>query len=125
MESAMTANRIGLVITHAGDEPEKATLPFMIATVAQTMDVGLFIVLQGEGVRMAVKGGTEGVHAEGLSPVEDLLSAVLASGAQIMVCSPCLTTRGFTEDDLREGFFVGGAAKIVEAMLECENFLTY
>jgi predicted peroxiredoxin len=125
MESVMTAKRIGLVITHAGDEPEMATLPFMIATVAQTMDVGLFIALQGEGVSMAVKGGTDGVHAEGLSPVEDLLSAVLASGTQIMVCSPCLTTRGFTEDDLREGFFVGGAAKIVEAMLECENFLTY
>lgn len=121
----MASKTIGLVIKHAGDEPEVATLPFMIATVAQTMDVGLFIVLQGEGVRLAIKGGSDAVRAEGLSPLEDLLGAVLASGTRIMVCSPCLTTRGYTEDDLREGFYVGGAAKIVEAMLECENFLSY
>jgi predicted peroxiredoxin len=121
----MAAKKIGLVIKHAGDEPEMATLPFMIATVAQTMGVDLFIVLQGEGVRLAVKGGSDAVRAEGLSPLEDLLGAVLASGVKIMVCSPCLTTRGYTEADLREGFYVGGAAKIVEAMLECENFLSY
>jgi predicted peroxiredoxin len=121
----MATKRIGLVITHAEDAPEIATLPFMIATVAQTMGVELFIVLQGEGVRLAVKGGSDAVRAEGLSPLEDLLGAVLASGTRIMVCSPCLTTRGFTEADLRDGFYVGGAAKIVEAMLECDNFLTY
>src|SRR5450759_893136 len=118
METAMASKKIGLVIKHAGDDPEVATLPFMIATVAQTMDVDLFIVLQGEGVRLAVKGGSDAVHAEGLSPLEDLLGAVLASGVKIMVCSPCLTTRGYTEDDLRDGCYVGGAAKIVEAMLE-------
>lgn len=121
----MATKKIGLVIKHAGDAPEIATLPFMIATVAQTMDVDLFIVVQGEAVHLAVKGGSDGIHAEGLSPLEDLLAAVLASGVKIMVCSPCLTTRGYTEDDLREGFYVGGAAKIVEAMLECENFLSY
>jgi uncharacterized protein len=125
MECAMASKTIGLVIKHAADDPEMATLPLMIATVAQTMDVGLFIVLQGEGVRMAVRGGADDVRAEGLSPAEDLLSGVLAGGTRIMVCSPCLTTRGYTEDDLREGFFVAGAAKIVEAMLECENFLSY
>lgn len=125
METAMASKKIGLVIKHAGDDPEVATLPFMIATVAQTMDVDLFIVLQGEGVRLAVKGGSDAVRAEGLSPLEDLLGAVLASGVKIMVCSPCLTTRGYKEDDLRDGCYVGGAAKIVEAMLECENFLTY
>ena len=121
----MATKKIGLVITHAGDDPEVATLPFMIATVAQTMDVELFIVLQGEAVRLAIKGYAEDVRAIGLSPLEDLLRAVLASGVQIMVCSPCLATRGYTEDDLREGCYVGGAAKIVEAMLECENFLSY
>lgn len=121
----MTFKKIGFVITHGADSPEVATLPFMIATVAQTMDVEPFIVLQGEAVGLAVKDGTDGIHAEGLTPIEDLLSAVLAAGAHIMVCSPCLATRGWGEADLREGFYIAGAAKIVEAMLECENFLTY
>jgi predicted peroxiredoxin len=121
----VVAKKIGFIVTHADDAPEMATLPFMIATVALTMDVEPFVVFQGEGVRLAVKGHADGVRAEGLSPLEDLLGAVLAAGVKIMVCSPCLATRGYTEADLRDGCYIGGAAKIVEGMLECENFLTY
>ncbi len=121
----MDKHRIGLIVTHSADDPERATLPFMLATVALTMGVEPFIVLQGEGVRLGVKGFAETVRADGLEPVEDLLAAALAAGHTIMVCSPCLTSRGLTEADLREGTFVGGAAKIVEAMDECSNFLTY
>ena len=119
------AKKIGLIVTHAGDDAERATLPFMIATVALTMDVEPFIVLQGEGVRLAVKGYAATVTAEGLSPVDELMAAVLDAGHAMMVCSPCLATRGISEEDLREGCYVGGAAKIVEAMMECANFLTY
>jgi len=119
------AKKIGLIVTHAGDDAERATLPFMIATVALTMEVEPFVVLQGEGVRLAVKEQAEAVRAEGLSPVDSLMQSVLDAGHSMMVCSPCLATRGISEDELREGCYVGGAAKIVEAMLECENFLTY
>ena len=121
----MAARKIGFIVTHSLDDPEKATLPFMIATVALTMDVEPFIVLQGEGVWLAKRGFADTVRAEGLTPVEDLMAPVFAAGHRMMVCSPCLATRGIEESDLREGVYVAGAAKIVEAMLECENFLTY
>jgi uncharacterized protein len=119
------AKRIGFIVTHAEDDAERATLPFMIAVVALTMDVEPFIVLQGDGVKLGVQGHADTVSAEGLSPLGPLMSAVLEAGHPIMVCSPCLATRGIPEDTLRDGCYVGGAAKIVEAMLECENFLTY
>jgi predicted peroxiredoxin len=106
----MGERKIGLIVTHAGDDPERATLPFMIANGAMTL---------------GVKGHAATVNAEGLEPVANLIDAVLSAGHHIMVCSPCMTTRGISEADLLDGCFIGGAAKIVEAMGECSNFLSY
>ena len=121
----MARKKLGFVVTHASDEPELATLPFMLATGALTMDVEPVVILQGEGVRLAVPGGAEAAAAEGLSPVADLMAAVLAAGHRIMVCSPCMANRGISEDQLLEGCFVGGAGLVIQAMLECENLLRY
>ena len=121
----MTRKKVGFVVTHASDETETATLPFMLAVGAMSMDVDPVIILQAEGVRLAVPGGAEAAAAEGLAPVADLMAAVLASGNRIMVCSPCMTNRGITEDQLLPGCFVGGAGQVVQEMLECENFLRY
>ncbi|HEY5549434.1 MAG TPA: DsrE family protein [Coriobacteriia bacterium] len=121
----MADKKIGLVVTHAADDPEMATLPFIIANGALVMNVEPVIILQGEGVRLAVRGGADAVRAEGLAPLGDLMDAVLGSELRIMVCSPCLATRGIAESDLRDGCYVGGAGVIVQAMLDCENFLRY
>lgn len=121
----MAVKKIGLVVTHADDEPELATLPFVLANGAMAMDVAPIVILQGEGVRLAVQGGAEAAAAEGFPPVADLMAAVLAAGHRIMVCSPCLATRGITEEQLLDGCYVGGAGVVVQAMLDCENFLRY
>jgi len=121
----MADMKVGFVVTHASDAPEMATLPFMLATGAMAMGVEPVVILQAEGVRLAVPGGAEAAAAEGLAPVADLIAAVLASGHRIMVCSPCMTSRGISEDQLLEGCFVGGAGQVVQEMLECENFLRY
>lgn len=121
----MADKKVGFVVTHAADDPEMATLPFMLAVGAMTMDVAPVIILQGEGVRLAVAGGAEAAAAEGLAPVADLMAAVLAAGNLIMVCSPCMSNRGISQDDLIDGCFVGGAGQVVQEMLECENFLKY
>jgi uncharacterized protein involved in oxidation of intracellular sulfur len=102
-----------------------ATLPFMLAVGAMTMEVAPVIILQGEGVRLAVPGGAEAAGAEGLAPVADLMAAVLGAGNRIMVCSPCMSNRDIAQDELIEGCFVGGAGQVVQEMLECENFLKY
>lgn len=121
----MAGTKIGFIITHSSDDPERATLPFMIAAVSPAMDVEPMFVLQAEGVRLAVKGFAETVQAEGLTPLETLLAAQIEAGAPFMVCSPCLATRGIGEDDLREGTFIGGGAKVLEMLKECQNVVVY
>ena len=121
----MPGKKIGLVVTHAADHPEMATLPFMLATAAIAMHAEPVVILQSEGVRLAVPGGADAAAAEGLAPVADLMAAVLGAGLRIMCCGSCLKTRGIAEDQLVEGCYAGGAGNVVEAMLECENFLRY
>ena len=121
----MVDKKVGFLVTHAADDPERATLPFMLATGAMAMGVEPVVILQMEGVRLAIADGAEAAAAPGLAPLADLMGAVLAAGFPIMVCSPCMTDRGITEDQLLDGFFVGGAGQVVQSMLECESFLTY
>ena len=121
----MAAKKIGLIVSSGADNPELATLAFVLANGAMAMGVEPVVILQGDGVRMAVLGGADAVVAEGLPPAADLMAAVLAAGHRIMVCSLCLGSRGITEEQLIEGCYVGGAGIVVQAMLECENFLRY
>jgi predicted peroxiredoxin len=124
-EGMSEKKKVGFVVTHAEDDPELATIPFMLANGAMAMGVDPVMIFQGEGVRLAVKGYAETVAVEGLAPLEDLLAAVLGAGHRIMVCSPCLDLRGIVQDDLREGTYIGAAGIVVTAMLECENMLAY
>jgi predicted peroxiredoxin len=124
-EAAMADKKIGLIVTHAQDDPEMATLPFIIANGALAMNVEPVVILQGEAVRLATRGGADAVNATGLAPLGGLMDALIDAELRIMVCSPCLATRGIEEGDLRDGCYVGGAGIIVQAMLDCENFLRY
>jgi predicted peroxiredoxin len=121
----MARKKVGFIVTHAADDPELATLPFMLAVGAMAMDVEPVMILQGKGVRLAVKGGAQAAAAEGLAPLDDLMGAVLAAGHRIMVCTPCMLNRGISEDQLLDGCFLGGAGQVIQEMLECENFLRY
>jgi predicted peroxiredoxin len=121
----MAEEKIGLIITHGADTPELTTLPFALANGAIAMDVTPVIILQAEAVRLATKGYADTIHAPGLDPLKKLMDNVLASGHRIMVCAPCVKSRNFAESDLLEGTFIGGAAKVVEALLECVNVVRY
>lgn len=121
----MGASKVGFIVTHSADDPEMATLPFILANGAMAMNVDPVVILQAEGVRLALPGGSEAVSAEGFPPVADLLTAVIGAGHRIMVCSPCLSARNINEEELLDGFYVGGAGIVIQAMLDCENFVRY
>ncbi len=113
------------VVTRGKDDPERATLPFVLGNGCLAMDVKPVFVLQSEGVWLATKGYSNSIHAPGLDPLQKLLDNVLAAGCPVLVCSPCAKERGITEADLLPGAFIAGAAKVVELLLEAKNCLTY
>lgn len=117
--------KITYIITYGNDNAEKATLPFMLANVAMTMDITPVVVLQSEGVMLAVKGYAENVKfKEGIS-LKQLIDNYLAAGNNLLLCGPCFEKRNLTEKDLLDGAIIVGAARVTEEVVSSINVLTY
>ena len=126
-ESYMTENaeKIVYVSTHAGEDPERATFPFMMANAAVAMDVEAVVVLQGNSVWAAKKGYAEHVHAAGLPPLKKLMDDLLALGGRILVCTPCIKERHIDESDLIEGAKPVAGGAVTQELLTAKASLCY
>ena len=118
-------NKIVYFITHAGEDTERATLPFVMATAGIAMDVKPVIVLQGNGVYLAKKGYADHVFAANLAPLKDLMEGFREAGGRILVCVPCIKARKIEEDQLIEGVELTAAAALNQEILTAAASLVY
>jgi len=102
--------------THGKDDPERATLAFVVGNVAASADQDVVVLLTIDGVWLATKGYAEDVHKEGFQPLRDVIGSFVANGGQIWVCGACATPRGITADHLIEGARIVTAANVVERL---------
>jgi predicted peroxiredoxin len=117
--------KIVLISTHFEDSPEMAFIPFVLANASFAMEMEPVIILQGDGVNLAVKGKTVGVNHSPFDPLEKLAATYASMGGRLLVCSPCLKARNFTEADLVENAVIIGAAKVIEEITSAKSVLSY
>ena len=103
--------------THGRDDPERATLPFIVANVAASADQEAIVLLTIEGVWLATKGYADEIHHEGMQPLSEVLASLLANGGQVWACGACTKPRGIGEADLIEGAKIVTAANVVEEVV--------
>jgi len=103
--------------THAADDPERATVPFILAATAAVSGHRAIVVCSIEGAWMATDRIVEAEDPD-LPPVTDLRQQLLAAGGEVWCCSACAVKRGLTQDDLAEGCVIVGAATIIAALAE-------
>jgi uncharacterized protein len=108
------ATRLLINCNHGSEDPERATLPFVIANVAATADQETVVFLTIEGVRLATRGYADAIHQEGFPPLVEVMRNFVANGGQIWACSACTKPRGITADDLIDGAKITTAANFVE-----------
>jgi uncharacterized protein involved in oxidation of intracellular sulfur len=113
------------IVTHAAEDPERATFPFMLATAAQAMEVEVVVALQGVSVFLAKKGYVEHVMAAGLPALKDLVNTFLESGGKLLICTPCVRDRNIEESDLIEGAELIAAARLNQEILSANATLVY
>jgi predicted peroxiredoxin len=112
-------------LTVAKDNPDKATVAFVVANAAVASDKDTVVFLSTEGVRLAVKGHADGIAEEGFSPLKDLMANFAAAGGKIYVCSPCFKRRRLDDTALVPGAVIVGGAKLVEFMGESCPSISY
>ena len=64
------AGQFCVFLTRALDDPDRATVAFVIANAALGSEKDTVVFLSTEGVRLSQKGYAEGVHEEGFLPPE-------------------------------------------------------
>jgi uncharacterized protein len=108
------AGKFCVSLTQAKNDPDKATVAFVVANAALGSDQETIVFLSTEGVRLAVKGYADDIREEGFAPLGELMTNFAAAGGTIYVCSPCFKKRGLDENSLVDGAKIVGGAKLVE-----------
>ncbi len=117
--------KIVYIGTYGGENPEKASLPFVLANAALAMDLEAVVALQGPSVYLAKKGYLQHVAAAGLPPLKDLVENFVAGGGRLLVCVPCIKERKINESDLIDGAQPTAAAKLTLEILSAKGTVTY
>lgn len=101
-------------LTSSNDNPDKATVAFVVANAAVASDKDTMVFLSSEGARLAANGVADEIKEEGFAPLKELMDNFVKAGGNIFVCSPCYKKRGLGEDQLIKGATIVGGAKLVE-----------
>jgi len=95
------------------NELESATVSMIVAGAAAAMEAETAVFLTCDAVRLATKGGMDGLQQEGYPTLSDLQDAFAENGGQLWVCPVCAAARGITADDLVENAEIAGAARTI------------
>jgi predicted peroxiredoxin len=117
--------KLVFMVTHGPGHPEHATVPFVMAAAALASDVGVVMGFQADGVDLVRAGIAETVNAPEFPPLAKLLGDVRELGGLLLVCGPCLKSRGITQADLVEGAEVVAAGRFIAEITSATNSLVY
>lgn len=118
--------KLVFMVTHGPTEPELATIPFVMAGAALASDVAVVMGFQGSGVELMRRGIADAVAADAFPPLAKLLADVRDLGAQLLVCGPCVKSRGIDPaTDLVEGAEVVAAARFIAEVTSATSSLVY
>jgi uncharacterized protein involved in oxidation of intracellular sulfur len=117
--------KLVFMVLHGPSHPEHATIPFVMAGAALASDVEVVLGFQADGVELARTGGADPVEAPGFPPLKKLMADVLELGGKLLVCGPCLKSRGIAAEDLVDGAEVVAAGRFVAEITSATNSLVY
>jgi predicted peroxiredoxin len=119
------AGKFCVSITNARNDPDRATVGFVVANAAVGSAQQTLVFLSTEGVRLAVKGYADEIHEEGFAPLKELMANFVKGGGTIYVCSPCFKKRNLDEKALVDGATIVGGAKLVEFLASGAPCISY
>ena len=112
-------------LTYAKDNPDKATVAFVVANAAVASSQQTLVFLSTEAVRLSQKGYADDIREEGFAPLKELMENFAKAGGLIFVCSPCFKKRKLDENSLVAGATIVGGAKLVEFLSDGTPGVSY
>ena len=103
-------------VTCGSEDPERCNQAFTVSAAAVAAGASVSLWLTGEAAWFALPGRAADFSLPLATPLEDLLSAVIAGGS-VTLCSQCAARREITAADVRPGVEIAGAAVFAETVL--------
>jgi predicted peroxiredoxin len=119
------AGKFCVSLTRSLDDPDRATVAFVIANAAVASGQETMVFLSVDGVRLAVPGTADTIHEQGFQPLKDLMASFVEAGGSILVCSPCFKKRGLDASILVPGATIVGGARLVEFLSQGAPCVSY
>lgn len=112
------------MLTSGSENPELATIPFVMATYSQASDVEVVMGFQGNGSMLMTKCMSDHVYVQGFPPLKDLIDTYLDAGGRLYVCGPCVGSRQINDEELIPGAtIVGGVAFVAESLNATQSLI--
>jgi len=110
---AENTRNLVVVIMH-GIDHELSSAGLTIACGGITAGLKVSIFLTSSGVDIVRKRAADMTQVKPLDPLSELIRDFMARGGNLWACTPCVKSRGYTEQDLLEGVVITGASKMHE-----------
>jgi predicted peroxiredoxin len=123
MMSAETRDLV-IVITH-GIDHELSSAALTIALGGMTAGLKVSIFLTSSGVDIVRHRAAEMTHVKPLEPLASMLKDFVARGGTLWACTPCVKSRGYTQEDLIEGVIIAGASGMHELIKQGAATLSF
>lgn len=120
----MVATRLLINLTRGPDDPDRATVAFVMANSGLALDKEVVVLLSTDGANMATPDAVAGIAEEGFMKLSELVSNFLAGGGQIWACTPCVKKRHL-EDRLMSDIKLVGAVSAIEWVADNGTSLSF
>jgi len=98
-----------VMITH-GIEHELSSAGLTIALGGMTSGLRVSVFLTSAGVDIVRRGAADTTHVKPLEPLAQMLRDFLERGGTLWACTPCVKSRGYTQESLIDGVVITGAS---------------
>ena len=117
--------KLFIMMLHGPEDPELATIPFVMATAAQASGIDVKIGFQGRAIVLAKKGCVEHVFAANFPPLKELIDTYVEAGGEIFLCGPCVISRQLKEEDFISNAKIVNAPTFVNEVMSSDQVLVY
>lgn len=110
---ANVTEKLVIVMTR-GIDSELSSVAFTIANGGITSGLAVYVFLTSTAIDLVRRNGQAMTHVPPLDPLPKLIADFQERGGTIWACPPCVTSRGYGQDDLLPGVIIAGASVMHE-----------
>jgi len=114
-----------IFINVTSSENIKAPMAIMFALKGLERKLDMTILLNVEGVQLAIKGFEAPTNARNGKTTQEMLAMFIQQGGKVLVCPMCLSALGYNKDQLIKGVTVSKADTTFGAILASDKVISY